>query len=112
MDVVKSIFGATSLGEKKWNNSYIHSSLFKEKDTKKVYEFRKSLNTEKIESVKLLYVFGDTTAKVSISDGINTYESTTSSNITYGIKTYEFGNISFDSEISLPLRLQSKNLSD
>lgn len=98
VDVVKCLFGVTSVEDKEWNNSYVDYTLFSENNTKKVYEFKKGSKTEKIESVKLLYKYSDTTAKVSISDGFNTYVSTTSTDITYGIKTYEFGNISFDSE--------------
>ena len=98
VDTVKSLFGVTSVAEKKWNNSYINYELYSENGTKKVYEFRKSSNLEKIESVKLLYKYNDTTAKVYISDGFNTYSSTTSNDVTYGIKTYEFEDINFDSE--------------
>lgn len=98
IDVVKSLFGATLVENKEWNNSYVDYVLFKEKGNKKIYEFNKGTSSEKIESVKLLYKWNDTTAKVYVSDGFNTYESTTSTDITYGIKSYEFGNISFDRE--------------
>lgn len=98
IDVVKSLFGVTLAGEKEWNNSYTNPELFSEKSTKKVYLFNKGTENEKIESVKLLYKNSDSNASVYISDGINTYASITSTDITYGIKTYEFGDISFDSD--------------
>ena len=96
--VVQCLLGVTFVDEKEWNNVYTDYELIEESNSKQVYKFKKGTNQEKIESVKILYSSNPTTAKVSISDGFNTYTSTSSTDLSFGIKTYEFGNINFDSE--------------
>ena len=97
-NVIQSLFGVDRLKLKEWNNSYLEKEVISDISGQQIYEFKKSEGTEKIESVKLFYRSEDYDISVSISDGYNIYDSITDPSITYGVKSYEFANVTIDTD--------------
>ena len=96
-NVVESLLGIKDIRDKNWDNVYFNNKLIQNDSNKQVYEFTKDNINEKINSVKIFHYDSDDVFTVSISDGYNTYKSSSVS-VTYGITTIDFDNVSFDSE--------------
>ena len=105
-NVVESLIGVKDIRDKNWDNVYFNNKLFQNSSNKQVYEFTKDNINEKINSVKIFHYDSDDVFTVSVSDGYNTYKSN-STNVTYGITTIDFSNVSFDYEI-LYVTIESK----
>lgn len=96
-NVVESLIGVKDIRDKNWDNVYFNNKLFQNSSNKQVYEFTKDNINEKINSVKIFHYDSDDVFTISVSDGYNTYKSN-STNVTYGITTIDFSNVSFDNE--------------
>ena len=105
-NVVEALLGIKNITEKKWDNVYFDSVVYESSGNKKVYEFTKDNIKENINSVKIFHYDSDDTFTVSVSDGYKTYVS--SGNVTYGINTFEFNDVSFDNE-KIYVTVESKN---
>ena len=97
-NVVDSLFGVQKIEQKEWDNVYTNHKIVSNTPNKKIYEFKKNKGIETIDSIKLLYKDADSDIKISISDGYNIYDSITEEYTTFGIKSYKFDNVSFDTD--------------
>lgn len=97
-NVVQSLVGIEKINEKKWDNVYLDNNEIESSTKKVVYEFQKENKSENINSVKLFFRDDNDKFVVKVSDGYNTYTSQSDGNVTFGINTFEFKNVTFDSD--------------